>query len=476
LRNRWLGAVIVLATVAAVVLQGSVVARTGFLMGDFRAFYCAARVTAHHDNPYHSEPLRACEASSGGRGFMARNPGVTIPAPLPGYVIGALVPLALLPFRVAALVWVALLVAAWLLGVVALSKFASAPWEVALAATSLALGALSLAFGEVVPIAVAGICGAAYFAQQARWRAAAICSAVAMVEPHLGLSVCIALVAFAPPSRVTLLVALVALGAFSLIVLGPAANIEYLTSVLPAHALSEATRDTQYSLTAVLTALGIPVLAAAKAGALWYLGMLAAGTLVAGRLARQTKNAACLACVPPAFAVFGGTFIHITQIAAAIPAALLLAENAREHYKNLAVVALLLLSVPWGWVVSPALILGPVFPVAYLAWRYWSSSISAVLLAGILAAIAILSLANLYAVHGLHLAAPASAPVIDSRLPEASWSAYSRRTSSASIASWAVRIPSWSGLILLLTLLTLAAREVEVRAGQPLRYLPREVS
>ena len=87
--------------------------------------------------------------------------------------------------------------------------------------------------------------------------------------------------------------------------------------MLPAHALSELTRDTQYSLSAVLAALGVAPGAAVKAGSIWYFAMLIAGTIVAGRLARQTENAAFLACVPPAFAVFGGTFIHMTQIAAA---------------------------------------------------------------------------------------------------------------------------------------------------------------
>lgn len=475
MRNRWLGAVIVLAALTAVVLQGSVVARAGFLMGDFRAFYCAARVVSHHANPYHSEPLRACEAAAGGRAFVARNPGVTIPAPLPGYVIGALVPLSALPFGIAAALWVSLLVIACALCVVALSKFATVPWEFAFAATSLALAALSLPFGEVVPIAIAGICGAAYFARNNRWPAAALCAGVAMVEPHLGLSVCVGLLIWAPGTRMTLVGISIALGIFSLIVLGPAANLEYLTSVLPAHALSEATRDTQYSLTALIAALGVPLLAAVKAGALWYLAMLVMGTYVAGRLARQTNNAAYVACIPPAFAVFGGTFIHITQIAAAIPAALLLAQSTQAQHKIAAVVALLLLAVPWGWVVSPALIVAPLVPVAVLAWRYWSTNLAAVMLAGIAAAALVFGLQRVYAIRPSPHAQSTSVPAIDSRLAEASWSGYSRHTSSGSIASWAVRIPTWGGLIVLLTLLTLEARAVAVRAGPAIRYLQREV-
>ncbi len=226
----------------------------------------------------------------------------------------------------------------------------------------------------------------------------------------------------------------------------------------------------------MLAAFGTPALLAVKIGGLWYLAMLAVGTVIAGRLARQTKNAAFLACVPPAFAVFGGTFIHITQIAAALPAALLLAEYARGEYRTLAVIALLVLSVPWGWTVSAALILGPLVPVAFLAYRYWSANISAVLLAGVLAAVMILGLQQLYLIHGIHLGSHTPVPAIDSRLAEASWSAYSQRTSNNSVAAWAVRIPTWGGLIVLLGLLTLQARAVAVMAGRPLSYLSRGVS
>ena len=122
-----------------------------------------------------------------------------------------------------------------------------------------------------------------------------------------------------PKTRLTLAVAFAALAALSLVVLGPGVNLEYFTSVLPAHALSEVTRDTQLSLTAVLTAIHVSPDAAVRAGTLWYAAMLVIGILAAGLLAKRTRNAAYLVCVPPAFAVFGGTFIHVTQIAAAIP-------------------------------------------------------------------------------------------------------------------------------------------------------------
>ena len=454
MRDRWVGAALVVAALTALGIQSSVVARAGFIMGDFRAFYCAARGASHGANPYNAQPLHDCEAAVGAARFFAKNPGVTIPAPLPGYVIGALVPLSLLPFRVAAAVWLLLLLLAWIAAVVALSRVAGVAWEVAFAALSLSLGAISLPFGEVVPFSVAFICMAAAFAHEARWRAAALCAAGAMVEPHLGLPAAAALAVWAPRSRVTLVVMFAALAGLSLLVLGRAVNVEYFASVLPSHALSEATRDTQYSLTAVLAALGVPAAMAVKTGALWYLALLAVGVLVGGRLAQRSGNAAFIPCVPPAFAVFGGTFIHITQIAAALPAVVLLIPYCRREHAAFAVIALLVLAVPWGWAVSPALIIAPLVPVAYLAWRYWASQLSAVLLAGIAAALLVIGLERLYTLTGPRIGVVAAVPVIDGRLAEASWSEYSRTTSNASIAAWAVRIPTWSGLLVLLTLLT----------------------
>lgn len=452
MRSPWISAAVIIIALSALGLQAGVVTRTGFLMGDFRAFYCAARVTSQGANPYLAEPLRTCETGIGARRFFEANPGVTIPAPLPAYAIAALVPLAMLPFTVAALLWCALLFAAWIVCVAALARVARVPWEVALAVFSLSLGALSLPFGEVVPLAVALICLAAYYAQQARWRAAALCTAGAMIEPHLGLPVALALAVWRPATRLPLAVAFVLLGALAVVAIGPAANLEYFTSVLPSHALSEATRDTQYSLTAILTALGVVPTIAVKAGAVWYAGMLVIGTIVAGRVAKRSANEAFLVCVPPAFAVFGGSFIHVTQIAAALPAALLLVASPKTEHRAAALVTLLVLVVPWGWVVSPALIVAPLFPVAYLAWRFWGDNLNAVLVAGIAAAVLLLGLQRLYTVHGPRLAVPTAAPAIDSRLAEASWSAYSRKGVTDSVAAWAVRIPTWAALFALLAL------------------------
>jgi hypothetical protein len=248
----------------------------------------------------------------------------------------------------------------------------------------------------------------------------------------------------------TLVLSLGGLAIVSLAALGPATNFEYFTSVLPAHALSEASRDTQYSLTAVLFSLGAPESVALRMGLLWYGAMLALGTLVAGRLARKTGNNAFLACVPPAFAVFGGSFIHVTQIAAALPAAVLLISCVKKEQQSLVAIALLLLAVPWTWAISPALVIAPLFPVGYLAWHYWNGNARIALLAALAAAVLLGGLVGL-AGAAPGVAAHARTLAIDPRLAEATWSNFTQKSSTNGIAAWMLRVPTWAGLLLLLT-------------------------
>jgi len=470
-RKLWVNAAIVLAALTALGVHAGVVTRSGFLMGDFRAFYCAARVASHGGDPYHTEPLRTCETAIGPKDFFAKNPGVTIPAPLPGYAIAALMPLAFLPFWVAASLWGALLLLACVMSIVAVAELARMELGVGLGVFALSLCMLSLPFGEVVPLAVAAICLSAYSAWQGRLRAAALFAAAAMIEPHLGLPACIALAVWRPTSRVALALVLGALALVSFAAIGVTGNVEYFTGVLPAHALSEITRDTQYSLSAVLASAGVSAAAALRAGSLWYVAMLVAGTVVAGLLARRTRNDAFVVAIPPAFAVFGGTFIHVTQIAVALPAGALLVAYAPRERRTLAVIALLVLAVPWGWFDSPALLLAPLFPIAYLAWRYWPGNLVATLLAAIAAAVLLFGVESLHAMAASHAVAHAVAPVIDPRLPEASWSAFAQKSSTGGFAAWAVRIPTWAGLALLLVLATTAAGVPRLRTSHALALL-----
>ena len=75
--------------------------------------------------------------------------------------------------------------------------------------------------------------------------------------------------------------------------------------MLPAHALSEVSRDNQYSLSTVMTALGVPDARAALAGSLSYVIVGTLGVLVALRLRRRYADPAIVLLVPPAFSLLG---------------------------------------------------------------------------------------------------------------------------------------------------------------------------
>jgi hypothetical protein len=83
-----------------------------FLLGDFRAFYCAGVALTQGADPYREEPLRSCEIRAGAPAEPKGLHAVALPAPLPPYALAAYTPFARLPFTVAGALYLALLVAA----------------------------------------------------------------------------------------------------------------------------------------------------------------------------------------------------------------------------------------------------------------------------------------------------------------------------------------------------------------------------
>ena len=203
--------------------------------------------------------------------------------------------------------------------------------------------------------------------------------------------------------------------------------------------------------------------------------MLVVGTLAGGWLAKRTGNNAFVVCAPPAFAVFGGTFIHATQMAAALPAALLLVRYAKPKYRTAAAIALLVLTVPWGWMISPAFLIAPIVPVAYLAWRCWGENLRATLVAATGAA-ALAAIVVLLAIAAPQASAHAVTPAIDAHLAEAGWSIFTQRTSTHTLAAWLARVPTWAALMLLLTLLTAESGAFAQNARRRLPYRQGEAS
>ncbi len=100
-----------------------------------------------------------------------------------------------------------------------------------------------------------------------------------------------------------------------------------------------------------------------------------------------------------------------------------------------------------------------------MAWRYWPGNLVATLVAAIAAAALLFGVDALQVMTAPHAVAHAVAPAIDARLPEASWSAFTQKSSTGSLAAWLVRIPTWAGLALLLVCALLAAGAPRLRAS-----------
>ena len=99
---------------------------------------------------------------------------------------------------------------------------------------------------------------------------------------------------------------------------------------------------------------GVPADVALRAGGLQYLAMIVLGTAIARRIhARESPAARALAfAVTPAFAAFGGTFMHVQQIAVVTVAGCLLLAVERDAANpptpSGPVAALVALALPLG--------------------------------------------------------------------------------------------------------------------------------
>jgi hypothetical protein len=97
----------------------------------------------------------------------------------------------------------------------------------------------------------------------------------------------------------------------------------------------------------VLHALGVSSNAALLAGSLSYPVMLIVGLLLAKRWAAELRSPELVVLVPTAAVLIGGVFIHDIQMAAALPAALVIADRVTER-RALAFAGVALIAIPWG--------------------------------------------------------------------------------------------------------------------------------
>jgi hypothetical protein len=316
-------------------------------ISDFGAFYCGGLALRGGANPYLRAPLGACEADRvyAPAGETYEQHGGVDTAPLPPYVLALFAPFTFLPYRIAALLWVALLFACTVAAAAGLARLGRVPYWIALAV--LAPGAAAcFAFGQTQPIVTLALVCAALLVRSARPAWAVPVLAVALVDPHEVVPSLLALLLWSGTRVRVLVVSLfVVAAAASIAVGGVALNAYYLREAIPAQAYSELTVVIQYGLSALLWAIGVPDRPALLIGSLQY-ALVAVVAIVAGGLLARRIGSPALILFPAACAVIGGPYIHITQIASALPFALYLAATVPQR-AAWAWVAAAVVALPW---------------------------------------------------------------------------------------------------------------------------------
>jgi hypothetical protein len=440
---------------------------------DFRAFYCAGSVVRAGEDPYLAEPLGRCEdrliAAQGASPLR----GLVVPAPLPGYVLPAFAALSALPFGVALGLFSLGILAAYLSAGTVLARLTTCPpWAVA---GSIALcGVLvSLTNGQIVPFAFLAICLAAREIARGNETRAALYALGSAIEPHIGIPVLLSLFVCAPRSRRTIAIGSALLAALALATLGIGRCVEYLARVLAAQTRAEVHSSDQYSLTALLHALGSPDGAALAIGDAQYACTIVLAVVCARAISRKIAKREIVVTLPAAFAVFGGPYIHLVQMVVAVP--LLLSLTAAPRVRLSATIALLLVAVPWRDVVlndAPFAATAIVLATVAIARAFLSRNVGLIALA----CVAMLGLgAAENALLRRHVpvhwnASRALAAREPQALAEAPWRLYEDSVGAYESANvyLTANAPTWFGLLLMVSssLLLVRSGAVTVRQAQ----------
>lgn len=418
-------------------------------LADFRAFRCAGSALVHGADPYRAAALASCEQSSAPLGLYSAPAGLAVPAPLPPYALLLFVPFAYAAFPISAVLWLLVLCCAVIVSARVFARalriaLPSVGWMLLLAAVL-----LWLPFGEATPIALLGAALASRALQTQQRVMAAGGFALLALEPHLALGAWLCTFFFAPRMRATLLVAGGALIVLSLAV-HAGALVEYAGSVLPLHALAEVPRPAQYSATWALAAIGVSPRVALQIGTLTYAAALIGGVWAAARLLQRWNDAAVLVLAPIAAAAIGGTFVHASHIALALPFAAMLAVREPGRAGRAAALACAVLSVPWLTGASQQVMLfaGAGVAAAVTLSLTRSRPVAAGVFAGALAcAVVLFTLRQTHAVPQTR-----TFPIAErtGELASASWGRYVWREQSAVTAvDWLGKMPTWFALLLL---------------------------
>ncbi|MBV8531571.1 MAG: hypothetical protein JO104_09655 [Candidatus Eremiobacteraeota bacterium] len=424
---------------------------------DFADFYCAGAALDAGADPYRYEPLHDCEHVVNRSAVFRADPHRVIPAPLPPYDFPPFMLLARSSFAFArtidALAIVAAIAAAicgfWFLGV---------PLELAASALVLSAGYVLLNAGQVVPFALVALVACGVALARRREGIAGVLAALTAIEPHLGLPVCVALVAWVPRSRVPIAGMVLLLAVVSLVTTGGAEIVEYLTRVLPAQAAAETGYVYQYSLTYLMHGFGASASAALVAGEFSYIAMLVLGVWLGRRLAEKLGRPELLAYLPAACSIVAGPYVHMVDLGFAIPAALVLSTNLHGRSKDVAAFAVCLLAVPWipVWI-AKKLFLAALFVVAAILLRLRIAATASVAIFASIAAI----------IYVFELFPPApfagtTAAFSPSALAQQAWSQSVAQLANPSALWLAIKLPTWIALLSIIALSFYALRDPRI--------------
>ncbi len=422
-------------------------------MGDFRAFYCGGTAVLHGSDPYAAVPLLGCERSPQPFGLHTVHAGVDLPAPFPGYALSLFTVMALLPYPPAAALWLVVLLTAAAAACVFLARLcgrsAVAPFVLLAPGFSIAV----IPYGELAPITVAALAGGALALRHKRLWGAIGALAVAALLPHIALPVFLSLFIWLKTARTRIVLLGIGLLALDLAIGGPRLALSYFTRVLPNHAVSEIGYITQYSMTWIAQGLGAPDRLALLMGDLSYVVMVVFGVWLAGMLMQRFEDPAFLLLIPPACAVFGGPFVHYSEITLALPASLLLYSHCSGRARTCAAVSLVCIALPWEWIMTqPTLAVPIVAATVAIVAATLDATLRVSLRAGLGAALFCAICMSLAAYYGPQTAPHVGSMTMDPSLAEASWAKFvGAHASSSGFVWWFAKLPTWFGLLALLS-------------------------
>ena len=413
---------------------------------DFRVFWCGGQVALQGANPYLFEPLRTCEHQYGA-GLFSVSRNFVMPFVLPPFDIAPFAQLARMAYGTAAWFFTGVSAVALLAGIVLVARSTGAPLVLAASALLVSVGLPSLWLGQLVPLELLFLSAAAYALARRRDAVAGACAVLSLLEPHVGAFVVVSVALLVPRARAVLAGGLALLASLTVRDANVAPLGLYLAT-LAEHTRAEAGSYGQYSLTFVLRYLHAPLDFAVAAGAASSLVLLVAAVVLARALDARGMRAA-IVYIPTACAVFGGTFVHLTQIALAVPAALLVHACARNTLaRRLAGLAAIVLSAPWPIAASNKQTLAAaLFAVAVTTWYTTGRRYR-----GTLAAVALtwLALVPLQNTADVVPPIPTVAVAAPSSLASTAWKDALDQMTVDSPRSFWLKVPTWIALCALL--------------------------